>query len=67
MKEYSDIELVELADWAEMKFGETLDPELKKSYGAIRQGADWLLRYRTKMRNRSMEQAGEPVIVKRQM
>jgi len=55
MKNFSDVELVELADWAEKLERESLDPDLKKSYGAIRQGADWLLRYRTKQRQRDLE------------
>lgn len=48
MKEKTDAELAEWADWAEANERITTDSELKKSYGAIRQGADWILRYRAK-------------------
>lgn len=58
MKNLTDSELVQLADWAETGEREAVDPELKKSYGAIRQGSDWLLRYRTKVRQRELENAG---------
>ena len=63
MKTYNDVDLVELADWAERNEREAIDPDLKKSYGAIRQGSDWLLRYRTKMRQREIENAGNTVKV----
>ena len=58
MKNFTDAELAELADWAEKYEREALDPDLKKSYGAIRQGADWLLRYRTKKRQQELDAAG---------
>jgi hypothetical protein len=58
MKTFTDVELAELADWAERNEREAMDPDLKKSYGAIRQGSDWLLRYRTKERQRNIETAG---------
>lgn len=68
MRNFTDAELAELADWAEKNERETVDPDLKKAYGAIRQGSDWLLRYRIKARQHELEQSGssKPTLVKPQ-
>jgi hypothetical protein len=58
MKSFTDVELADLADWAEKNERESVDPDLKKAYGAMRQGSDWLLRHRTKERQRQLEAAG---------
>jgi len=53
--EYTDAELAGLADWAEASEREEPSPDWKKAYGAIRQGSDWLLRARTKRRQKELE------------
>lgn len=58
MKNFTDDELAELADWAERNEREALNPDAKKAYGAMRQGADWLIRFRIKERKAKLE-AGE--------
>lgn len=47
---FTEKELVDLADSAEREERMTDALELKKAYGAIRQGADWLLRNKVKDR-----------------
>lgn len=49
-REYTDNDLAELADWAEEQERTTVNTEWKKAYGAIRQGADWLLRRHARMK-----------------
>lgn len=58
MKDFTDEELVELADWSEKQERETVHPDAKKAYGAIRQGADWLLRFRTKEKAKQIATVG---------
>jgi hypothetical protein len=58
MKNFTDAELAELADWAEKNERENAHPDLKKAYGAIRQGTDWLIRFRVKEKQQKIEQAG---------
>ena len=70
MKDMSDVELTELADWAERHEREATDLDLKKSYGAIRQGSDWLLRYKVRERQREIDRVDkvvENVTVKKTM
>jgi hypothetical protein len=62
--EYSDAELAAIADWAETKEREDPAPDLKKSYGAIRQGIDWLIRARIKRYQKDLETAEVPMKVK---
>lgn len=50
MKNFTDEELADLADWAEKNERSAANPDAKRAYGAMRQGADWLLRLRTKER-----------------
>jgi hypothetical protein len=59
MKNFTDEELVELADYAEEQERSTLNPDEKKAWGAIRQGADWLMRFRIKAKKNQLESAGE--------
>jgi hypothetical protein len=59
MKSFSDVELAELADWAESNERSSLEPDAKKAYGAIRQGADWLIRFHIKKRQQDLEKAGD--------
>lgn len=59
MKDFTDVELAELADWSEKKERETHDPDGKKAYGAIRQGTDWLIRWRVKQRQHELEHSGQ--------
>lgn len=47
---YSDADLADLAYWAEEQERVSQQLDLKRAYGAVRQGADWLLRWRTKER-----------------
>lgn len=42
--DFTEKELAALADRAEEMERVTPNPDWKKAYGAIRQGADWLLR-----------------------
>ena len=58
MKNFTDAELAELADWAERQEREKIDPDEKKAYAAMRQGSDWLLRWRTKQRQKELEATG---------
>lgn len=55
MKNLTDVELTELADWAEAQDRAEVHPDAKKAYGAIRQGVDWLLRFRIKQKQRELE------------
>ena len=59
MKTFSDVDLTELADWAEQQERAEVNPDAKKAYGAMRQGADWLLRFRVKQRQKELEAAGK--------
>ena len=60
MKTYSDAEIAELATWAENEERQLApDSEGKKGYGALRQGADWVLRFRATMRHRNIEDVGD--------
>jgi hypothetical protein len=59
MKQYSDADLAELADYAENEERQLpAVSEGRKAYGAIRQGVDWLLRFRARERQRNIENAG---------
>src|SRR2546423_1438170 len=58
MKNFSDVDLTELADWAEQNERAEANPDAKKAYGAMRQGADWLLRFRVKQKQKELEAAG---------
>ena len=58
MKNFTDVELTELADWAEAQERSEPHPDAKKAFGAIRQGADWLLRFRIKQAQQKLEQTG---------
>lgn len=59
MKNYTDEEIAELADWAERMERETMLPDAKKAYGAMRQGADWLIRFRIKEKAQQREAIGK--------
>ena len=59
MERFDDGELAALADWAELQDRNSTDPEVKKAYGALRQGSDWLLRWRAKQRQKRIETAGQ--------
>jgi len=61
MEKYTDMDLANLADWAEAEDRASNDPEKKKAYAAMRQGADWLLRYRAKERQNNLENADKPM------
>jgi hypothetical protein len=58
MKDYTDAELAEIAEWAETQERMITSAESKKAYGAIRQGMDWLIRYRVMERQRLLENSG---------
>jgi hypothetical protein len=60
MKDLTDVELTELADWAELKGNAEVHPDGKRAYGAIRQGVDWLIRFRIKQKQAELEKAGNP-------
>lgn len=55
MKNYTDEELAELADYSERNEREALNPDAKKAFAALRQGADWLIRFRIKERKAIQE------------
>lgn len=58
--DYTDVELAEIAEWAEAQERLEADANYKKAYGAIRQGMDWLLRARTRRRQKELESADTP-------
>ncbi len=58
--DYTDVELAELAEWAETQERLEADPNYKKAYSGLRQGADWLLRYRTRRRQKELEATTMP-------
>jgi hypothetical protein len=59
MKNFSDSELVEFADWAEVtEKDNTATVEARRAASAIRQGCDWMLRHRARERQQQIEQAG---------
>jgi len=60
MKDYTDSELAELADWAENQDRQNPSPEAKKGYGAVRQGVDWLLRWRARERQTQLDNSDKP-------
>lgn len=59
VKTFTDVELTEMADWAEQNERSVTHPDEKKAFGAIRQGYDWLLRFRIKQAQQKLEQIGK--------
>ena len=56
LKWFTEEDLVNLAYRAESLEREATEPELRKAAGAIRQGADWLLRWSVKRKLQSREE-----------
>lgn len=54
-RQYNEKDLVQIADWAEEQERVTVNVEWKRAFGAIRQGADWLLRRMAAARGDSKE------------
>jgi len=63
MREYTDEELAQLAQWAEAKERGSVGEQKKKGYGAIRQGIDWVLRDRILERQQDISTAEKPKLV----
>ena len=60
--ELTDNELAHLADWADYKKNTTSNPEWKKAFALIREGADLLLRRKAACREEETQSASPEVI-----